>query len=286
MFYKRFHARSVAGNARALNIFSFWFCLRFYAAMTVIYFARVTHSYELAVSLLVMTQMAQAVLEVPAGIVSDRLGRVWCLRLGALGGLLSVTCYAIGGGYGWLAVGALLEGLWRALFSGNNEALLYETAKEDGRLREFHRYLGELNVAMEVSGAIAMIAGGVLAAVSFQWALWITAAAQVPAVVTGFWLVEPQGHTLRLPNVWQHFKEALGYMRHNPTLRRLSIAEIMSGGFSTFELWPAFFKKGVPMWAVGMMMSVNYLESAIGFRMSGWFMKRFQAIHIILASDV
>lgn len=284
MFYKR--TRSVAGNARALNAFSFWFCLRFYAAVTVIYFAHVTHSYLLAVSLLVTAQVAQAVLEVPTGILSDRLGRVWCLRLGALMGLLSVMCYAVGGSYGWLAIGAVLEGVWQAMFSGNNEALLYESAKEDGRLSEFHRYLGGMNVAMEVSGFIAMIAGGLLAAVSFQWALWLTAAAQVPALLLGFWLVEPRKHVVQAPNVWLHFKEAVGYMRRNPTLRRLSISQIMSGGFSTFALWPVFYRLTLPVWAVGMMMSVNYLESAIGFRISGWFMKRFRAINIIITSDI
>lgn len=133
MFNKRFRHRSVAGNARVLNIFSFWFCLRFYAAVTVIYFAQVTHSYVLAVSLLVMVKVAQALLEVPTGIVSDRVGRVWCLRIAALTHLLSVLCYAVGGGYAWLAVGAVLAGLWQALVSGNNEALLYESAREEGR---------------------------------------------------------------------------------------------------------------------------------------------------------
>jgi MFS family permease len=284
MFYKR--SRTVAGNTRALNLFSFWFCLRFYAAVTVIYFAHVTHSYLLAVSLLVLAQVTQAILEVPTGIASDRLGRVWCLRLGAVMGLLSVICYAVGGSYAWLALGAILEGFWQAMFSGNNEALLYESAKELGQLPDFHRYLGGMNVAMEISGFIAMIAGGLLASLSFQWALWLTAVAQLPTVVAGFWLVEPSKHVVRTQNTWLHFKEALNYMRRNPTLRRLSIQQIMGGGFSTFALWPAFYRQILPVWAVGLMMSANYLESAIGFRLSGWFLKHFRAITIIFASDI
>jgi MFS family permease len=95
--------RSVAGNTRALNIFSFWFCLRFFAVVAVLYFAHVTHSYTLAVSVLVVTRVAQGVFEVPTGVLSDRWGRVWCLRLG------------VGGKF---AVGGMLRGGARVLVAG------------------------------------------------------------------------------------------------------------------------------------------------------------------------
>ncbi len=273
------------GNARALNIFSFWFCLRFYSAVAVIYFARVTGSYVLGVSILVIAQVAQGLLEVPTGLVSDRVGRVWCLRIGAVASLVSVVCYA-GGSYWWLVCGAVLEGLWRALFNGNNEALLYESAKEAGELDGFHRHLGGVNTAMEVAGFIAVASGGFLAAGGFRRALWLTAAAQVPGIVAGFWLVEPKRHEVRVVNGWTHFTEAFGYMRRNGTLRDLSLAQIMSDGFATFTLWPAFYSQLMPLWAVGAVVSVNYAESAVGFAASGWFMKRFKAAKIVLVGEV
>jgi MFS family permease len=228
----------------------------------------------------------QAVLEVPTGIVSDRWGRVWCLRFGALAGLMSVVCYAVATRYVWLACGAVLEGVWQAMFSGNNEALLYESTKQLGNLLDFHRRLGSMNVAMEASGVIAMIAGGALSAISFKWALWLTVAAQVPALLLGFWLVEPDRLTAITPSFWLHFTEAVHYMRSNATLRRLSLSQTMAGGFSTFALWPAFYRRIMPVWAIGIIMSINYLESAIGFQLSGWFMQRFKPIQIILTSDI
>jgi MFS family permease len=200
--------------------------------------------------------------------------------------LLSAVCYAVGRGYWWLVAGAVLEGLWLALFSGNNEALLYESAKQSGRQAEFHRYLGQLNVAMEVAGFVATAAGGVLAAWSFGWALWLTAAAQVPALVASFWLVEPARHEVQAPSAWGHFREAFGYMRRNATLRRLSLARLLGDGFQTFSLWPVFYSQLMPAWAVGLAVSANYLESAVGFQVSGWFLRRVAAIKIILGSRV
>lgn len=285
LFRRRGMRRTVAGNARALNIFSFWFCLRFYGAVAIIYFAHVTGSYVLGASILVIAQAAQGLLEVPTGIVSDRLGRVWCLRIGAVASLLSVACYA-GGTYWWLVAGAVLDGLWLALFSGNNEALLYESAKESGRSGEFPRDLGRLNVAMEVGGFVAVAAGGFVAAVSFNWALWLTALAQVPAIVVGFWLVEPKRHEVRATNAWTHFREAVRYMRRNPTLRRLSLAKIMGEGFSTFKLWPAFYGQLMPLGAVGLMVSANFLLSAVGFALSGRVMKWFKPATVVLVGEI
>jgi len=275
----------VAGNARALNIFSFWFCLRFYNAVAILYFAHATGSYVLGVSILVIAQVAQGLLEVPAGIVSDRVGRVWCLRIGAVASLISVTSYA-GGTYWWLACGAVLDGLWRAMFNGNNEALLYESARESGTLDRFPRHLGNLNVAAEVAGFTAVMAGGFVAAWSMEWTLWLTALAQVPAIVVGFWLVEPKKHVVHAANVWTHFREALGYMRRNMVLRNLSMAKIIGDGFATFALWPAFYRQWMPVWAVGAMYSANWLLSAVGFAASGWFMKRFRPASIVLGSEM
>ncbi len=279
-----FRGRTASGNARVLNMFGFWFCLRFYSAVAVVYFARVTGSYVLGVSILVIAQVVQGLLEVPTGIVSDRVGRVWCLRIGAVASLVSVVCY-VGGSYWWLVTGAVLEGAWRALFSGNNEALLYESARESGDVEGFGRHLGRLNVAMEGAGFAAVAVGGFVAAWSFEGALWLTAVAQVPAIVAGFWLVEPKKHVVVATNVWTHFREALGYMRRNVTLRNLSVAKIMSDGFSTYALWPAFYTGLMPIWAVGAVYSVNPLLSALGFGASGWFMKRWAPIRIMLANE-
>ncbi|HEY6736397.1 MAG TPA: MFS transporter [Candidatus Saccharimonadia bacterium] len=279
--------RSVAGNARIMNWFLWWFCLRFYAATMVVYFAKVTGSLFLAASLLVVIQVAQAVLEVPTGLVSDRLGRVWCVRLQAVASLSSVGCYAVGAGYGWLAVGAVFDGLWRALMSGNNEALVYESARENGQGGRFPHYLASMNVAMEAGGFISMALGGLLAAIGFHWALWATMLMSLPALVASLWLVEPARHEApRVVSAWGHFREAVGLMWRSHIIRRLSLAQILEDGCSTFALWPALYQQFMPLGLVGAMYSVNFLESAVGFRASGWFLRRFKPGQIILGGEL
>lgn len=277
--------RSVAGNARILNIFSFWFCLRFFVVTAVLYFAHVTGSYVEAVSMLVICRVAQGLFEIPTGILSDRIGRVWCLRIGAMAAVVSVACYLVGGSYWWLAVGSVFDGLWEALFSGNNEALLYESARESGE--DFGHLVGQMNVAMEVAGFVAMIAGGFLAAFGYWPGMVLTMIAQSMALVASFWLVEPARHVVpHSLGVWGHFREAVGYMRRNETLRNLSLSKILGAGVDTFALWPAFYATLMPVWAAGMMVSVNYLESAIGFRLAGRILKRWGARAVLLWSTI
>src|SRR5438034_57985 len=110
-------------NLRLLSWFNFFFNFRLYSGVASIYFAAITHSYALAISIFSIAQIAQALFEVPTGIYSDRLGRRKCLIIGAGASVGSILCYAVGQGYALLALGAVFEGACRALFSGNNDAL-------------------------------------------------------------------------------------------------------------------------------------------------------------------
>lgn len=287
MFTQLWRAPSLHGNARSTNWFLWWFCLRFYVATQAVYFAHVTGSLFLASVLLVVIQIAQATFEVPTGILSDKVGRVWTLRLQAVASLVSVACYAIGGSFVWLIVGAILDGLWRALMSGSNEALLYESAKQTGHTKNFPKQLASMNMVMELSGFASIAIGGFLAAIGFGWALWLTVLVHVPALIASFRLAEPAKHQpAEHVTPWGHFREAFRYMRRNPKLRRLSLAQILTNGFSTFALWPAFYNTLMPLGLVGMMYSANYLESAIGFRASHWFMRRFKPMQIVFGGEV
>lgn len=287
MFRQDWSKRSLSGNAWSVNWFLWWFCLRFYTATQVVYFAQVTNSLFLASSVLVVIQLAQAVCEIPTGILSDRLGRVRTLRLQAFASLLSIGCYAVGRSYVWLVAGAILDGLWRALMSGSNEALVYESARQNNQLRLFPKQLANMNMVMELGGFVSVALGGFLAAIGFRWALWLTMLMHGPALIANLWLVEPAGHkTSQAFAPWGHFREALGYMRRNQVLRHLSLSQIITEGCSTFALWPAFYHTLLPLGLVGVMYSVNYLESAAGFRASGWFMKRFKPMQIVLGGEI
>ncbi len=62
-------------NVKLLILFEFLIEFRLYSAIIVIYFAAVTGSYALAMSLLSIVMISAAVFEVPTGVFSDLVGR-------------------------------------------------------------------------------------------------------------------------------------------------------------------------------------------------------------------
>lgn len=116
--------QSLPRNVRLLAWFNFFTDFRPYAPIAILYFAQVSGSYALGMSVFSAVMLAQSLFEVPTGVFSDLIGRKKTIVCGALAGVLSLVCYATGGTYIVLLAGAAFEGLARAFYSGNNDALL------------------------------------------------------------------------------------------------------------------------------------------------------------------
>jgi MFS family permease len=148
-------------NIRLLSIFNLCCDFRIYAPIAVVYFAHVTGSYALAVLLFSIAKISSTLLEVPTGVVSDRVGRKLTILAGQAASIASIGCYAFGADFRVLAIGAAFEGLAFSCFSGNNEALLYDTLKDEDLHGQYAEYQGRVSsmfqVALAVSAAIAAV---------------------------------------------------------------------------------------------------------------------------------
>ncbi|MBK8022520.1 MAG: MFS transporter [Chloroflexi bacterium] len=277
-----------SANLRLLSWFNFFSFLRLYGVVAVIYFAQITGSYALALSIYSIANIARAAFEIPTGIISDKLGRSICLRLGALASVLSVACYAIGQDYAILVIGAVLEGACLAFFSGNNDALLYESLAEHGQEVRYPEALGRARSAMELAGFLASILGGLIASVSFGVLMGLSMMPQLIALALSFGFRDATVHRRTPENVLFHLKEALSYYMSNWRLRTLSLAEIIGVGMgdAAWSLQAAFYNMLLPIWAVGVMISLNYLASTISFRLSGRLIERFKALNLLLFSAI
>jgi MFS family permease len=81
--------RDVRRNIRLLAWFNFLLDFRLYMPVMVIYFELITHSYALAMSVLSVTMLSAALLEVPTGLFSDMVGRKRTIVAGAIASLAS-----------------------------------------------------------------------------------------------------------------------------------------------------------------------------------------------------
>ena len=178
-------------NIRLLMLFNFFVDLRFFSPVAILYFAQVTVSFASGMLVFSVIMISSALWEVPTGILSDQIGRKRTMILGTMASTAAVIFYAIGGSFAMLAVGGILEGLSRALYSGNNEALLYDTLAEQGHEAQFAEYSGRTRSMFHVAAAIAAIAGSVLAFFSYPLVMWLSVIPQALNIIVSFFFYEP-----------------------------------------------------------------------------------------------
>jgi MFS family permease len=281
--------RAARRNIALLGAFNFCNDFRVYAPIMVVYFAQVTGSFALATLVLSIAKIAAVLFEVPTGVFSDRIGRRLTLLLGQLASLASIASYALGHGLVVLALGAALEGLAFSLFSGNNDALLYDTLKAEGATDHFAEWQGRVSalfqLALAVSAAVAMIA--LFFHLTLRMMFVLSLLPQAVGIVFALLLAEP-ARTHAIPsNIFAHLGEALAGFARDSRLRDLSLASVLNFalGEGKHMFQPAFFALLWPAWALGLAGMLIHGLGALGFRIGGALIRRFREFPVLLGAN-
>lgn len=272
-------------NIRLLAWFNFLNEFRLYGPIMILYFSQVSGSYALGMSVFSVTMIASSLFEVPTGVLSDRIGRKYTMVAGAAMGALSVMLYAVGGSYAMLAIGGIIEGLARAFFSGNNDALLHDTLTESGQTEAYQEYFGKTTAAYQVALAIAAVVGGFLGAISFNLPFWLSVIPQIGGLLIALQIAEPRVHSREgQGNIYAHLREAFVNIVRNPRLLNVSVGRITAYAVeeSGWQFRNAFLSLLWPTWALGIAQLLSNAQAAVGFYFAGRLTKRFGELRILL----
>jgi MFS family permease len=275
-------------NIKLLTWFNFFTDFKLYGPIAIIYFSRVSHSYALGASIFSIIYIVSAIFDVPTGIFADRVGRKKTVILGALFSVIAVLFYAIGGVYWLLAIGAFSEGLSRAFYSGNNNALLHNMLSEEGLEHDYHEYLGKLSAMFQVALGIAGLLGALIANWSFPIIMWLSVIPQFICLFISFQITDGNKVANKVGNIITDLKEGIGVFIHNANLRLLSITDIIdySLGESSYQFQSAFFNTLIPIWAVGIARALQNIGAAIGFHFSGKIINKFKAVPVLFFGEI
>ncbi len=276
-------------NVRLLKWFNFLSDFRPYAAIAIIYFKQVTGSYALGLSIYSIIAISTSIFEVPTGILSDKLGRKNTIVTGAFTMLLGIIFYAFWQSYLGLAIGAILEGISMSFFSGNNEALLYDSLKSEQKEDKYAEFLGKTSAMFQLGLAISVFFGGFIAEWSLQYVFIISIIPQLIALMVSYFFIEPKKHYKKIEtNIFSHLKGAMHGFIKNWKLRDLSLSSIISRGIgeTLHKFVPAFFAVLWPTWALGIPRTLTYFFGFLSFHFSGKVIKRFGAIKTMLNCSI
>lgn len=275
-------------NIKTLTWFNFFTDFKLYAPIAIIYFSRVTGSFALGMSIFSIAMVSSALLEIPTGIFSDLIGRRKTLILGAIAASGYAIAYAVGGNFWILALGALLEGLSRSFYSGNNDALLHDSLTETGKAEDFDEYLGKTDSMFQIALAVSGLIGSLIAQWSFPTIMWLSVIPQMICVYLGLKIIEPKVSSIQSGNVYAHLKEAINGFVTNKKLRLLSLSSILGYGIgeATYQFQSAFYHTLLPVWLVGFVKTLSNVGASFSFHFSGRIIKKYKANNILLYGSI
>jgi MFS family permease len=184
--------------------------------------------------------LVSLLMEVPTGVLSDRVSRKWSLVAASLVGLPVVPTIILSDSFWVVLVAMSVGGVSLAFASGTDVAILYDTLKALGREDEFARQTGRMQWLGSLSMAVSGVAGGFLARWDLGYAWWAYMGGQVLALLVRLALIEPPFFTPQ-----QDQESYLQHLGH-------SLRTAFNGGASYFILYAAsiglFFSLGFWLW--------------------------------------
>ncbi|MXX50738.1 MAG: MFS transporter [Chloroflexi bacterium] len=176
-------------------------------------------------------------MEVPTGILADRLGRKWSIAASTFFLMCAEFLFIFARSFEWYIVIALLTGTGFAFASGAVEALVYDSLPEADREDAMKRAMGRLNSTSQIAFVIAPILGGLIIgdarAENFIPAIALTVVALGIGLLVCFRLREPataKGDAR--PGSLSLLRSGFALLASNRRLRRLALLVVFSTPFT------------------------------------------------------
>jgi len=268
------------GMERNLRLLPLWWVLRWAwlgEAIWVVYLIDV-RGLTLGQVLLFEAAYSTAVVlaQVPTGIMADRFGRKPMLVAGSLGWAAAFTAFGLATTFEALLGSYLLFALGFSLFSGADDAFLFDTLRTLGRGEEFAQRAGRLNAASTaVTAGFTLIGSLMVRWVPLAWPIVISGAMALVAAVSAWPLREPPA-VERASSFLQAGASATRRVVRMPQLRwAIAIVAAAQVGativFITFQ--PIVIEAGAPVWSLGGFAAAILLSSGAGGWSSGMFQR-------------
>lgn len=210
-------------------------------------------------------------MEVPTGIIADRIGRKWSIAASTLLMMSAEAIFLFAQTYEWYIVIAILTGTGFAFASGAFEAMVYDSLPPENHDDEMKRAMGRVNSFGQIAFFIAPILGAILigdASVdNFLPAIAITVLSLFIGLLVSLTLVEPASDwEAEKTSVFTIFRDGVRELRNSPRLIRLVMIVVFTTPFTGTIIGvlgaPYLVGNDVPPIMVGVALSVGSLLAA------------------------
>ncbi len=210
-------------------------------------------------------------MEVPTGVIADRLARKWSITLSVLLLACGETLFLFSRSFPLYPVVAVLTGTGFAFASGATESLIYDSLPAENRdalmKQATSRYGSIGQFAFFLSPIIGSFIVGDLAPERVNTAIALTALALFIGLCVSLTLREPATpYHAQKPNSLAILRDGLAQLRGNRQLQRIALLSILTTPFTgvlvtTFAA-PYLTQNAVPPLLIGLALSIGSLLAA------------------------
>ncbi len=227
-----------------------------------------------------------ALMEVPSGYLSDKLGRRMTMIMGCLFYLIAYSIFTFGFGYWQIGIGEIFWGIGVSFLSGTDSALLFESLRVNKRLGEYKKIEGKAVSIGNISEATAGIVGGILASFMIELPMYIQCVVTLTVFIYSFRLRDTFEASARKTSFSHDFKKLLFHkIKRNPELFWTLISSAIFGLTTLSFAWmaqPLFLHHGVPIKWFGILWTILNLIVALGSRFAH-LLDQLLSSHIIFS---
>jgi MFS family permease len=241
-------------------------------------------------TLLIVWSVAAFVFEVPSGTIGDRFPRRSVLAISRFIQALAFVVWLVFPTFWGFAAGFVLWGLSGSLWSGTNEALLYESLAERGQAHRFDELYGRASAFATLGIAVALASGGWLATFGYTVPLVLSIALTIVVGVATLGLFGTPKPALREDADAEPrapLAAAVQDFRTRPLIRHMALAIALALVFyGCFEEYIAllFTEAGLSLAHMGIWYAACYGVRAIAMALAPRF--RFDPLVVLVLSGV
>ncbi|QOR68714.1 MFS transporter [Cytobacillus suaedae] len=222
--------------------------------------------------------------EVPGGVVADRFGAKVSFLIGVTIKIISIVVLIYSHDPWMFFLFSALNGLSVTFFSGADEALIYESLKEDNDHHRMDRAMGKIQSAGFVSMILAVLFGAYFAQdlqdQQFVFLIALGLAFHFVELILIFFVKNPSNYGgYYKENPFNQVKSGIKAIRKAPTLLLLflNFTLVFIPADSVYEAFnqPIFTNAGVPVVMIGVLYALAAIFGFFASQSVGWFTSRF-----------
>jgi len=250
----------------------------FFLPILALYLEKSLFSFTNVAIIFSIEAVALLLFEVPTGAIADLFGRKKTMVTAYCVVIFAIVFLYIGGSMRMFVLFAIFNSFARALASGTDSALIYDTLKDEGKEHLYKKIVGTYHALWPLGASIGSVIGGYLAISSLSLPVIMTLIPFGFAFVLILFIKEPKYEKEDHKNVFRHMFNASKIVISNKQLVFLMlIGFILLGvGESIHRMGSLFFEfKKIPLMYFGWITAFIFGGSSIGHFMSHNFSERF-----------